>query len=326
MEIGKFKSLVERMDKPMSGFAAMKNEEKLMMEAVDRMVGRDDILDVLDAQNDEGGGTFTTFLYCCPQAIHLTKRKGSWRNDDVKAELEKYRNDYGDQSWFQRLDNFTNDETAKKNEIYGIVTIVKYRVNWTTRKSYQKAYDAYKTKLTDLRLQAGVHQAQGDNHNTREKIGGGYVANQTGNIAIDLNMANSKVLSSLCLITDENGHIVGEIPQSLMRSMMTPKTKSQPRASEDLMQRVENGEISQEEAEAIHRTYLEGKAEIDKEFQGGNFKLDNVLGIKASLDGVSYCYINTEAAVTASKRKDASVVIPSELIDYAQEELKETLE
>ena len=276
-------------------------------------VSRDEIFDILNTQDEKGGGQYCSFVYVKPQSFYKTKK--NWRKDDIDSVLANYTKD-GNEHWYDSVKGFNDDDTKKKLlGIDGIIAVQKYNnVHWTTPESYNKAYSNYSEKLHNLRMRNGIGIESdgmlGDNHNQRERSDYGPQFNQTGNLSKDFNLINVSV-DSTCYVVGEDGLIKGKIGNDVIKAMnKIPTPKGPEKAVSDV--------LSGEALEA----YMKAKAELDKEFNGKNFLLDKILCIKATVNGISYFYIN-DAVKTAIADKSEIYVQPSELVKIAKEQISE---
>lgn len=317
--IGKMRSLMERIERPHTGREALLNEQMHINEAtgVSKEVTRDEIVDILDKQDETGnGGLFATVVYAQSSPVYKTKRKGSWRSDDVNSMLDATRDEFGDSDWHKELSDYNDDsvKSSTPNPIVNVLLVTKYQLHWTTKDNYGKAYGEYKTNLGNLRMKYNIARDSdgmlGDNHNQRQDLGVAQ-ANQTGNLSKDFNMASSEVLESTLYRVDADGNVVGEIPEAAVKAMSTPyKEPSVEKAVRDV--------LSDEEIKA----YMEAKKELDKKFRGRTLNFDGILAIKAYVksEGISYYYINDKGALSG---KNGFPVDQSKLTEIAEENIGE---
>lgn len=280
-------------------------------------VTRDEIIDMLNSQDEKGGGTFASFIYVKPQSFYSTRK--NWRTDDVTTALNKY-SEQGNESWYGPIKSFNSDDTQKKlSGIDGMIVVTRYNVHWTTPESYDRAYSEYSEKLHNLRMSNGVGLSSdgmlGDNHNQREKTAYGPQFNQTGKLSKDFNMAGStsKPIST-CYVVGADGLIKGEIPDEMVKSLNKLPTPAGP---EKDVAEVLSGEALE--------AYMKAKAELDKTFRGKNFLYDRILSIVATVNGVSYYYIN-DAIKAEIKAKSDVFVQPTELVKIAKEQLEDSVQ
>ena len=280
-----------------------------------QQVSRDEIIDILNKQDETGGGTYVSFTYVKPQSFYNTRK--SWRKDDVTNVLSKYQ-EVGNEHWYNAIKGFNDDENMKKMQgIDGIIVTTRYNVHWTTPQSYAKAYADYAEKLHTLRMRNGIGMDSdgmlGDNHNQRQTSDYGPQFNQTGNISKDFNLASMTTKpKSTCYIVDNQGLIKGEIPGEMVKAMNKVATPAGP---EKAVANVLSGEALD--------VYMKAKAELDKSFNGKNFLFDRILCIVATVDGTGYYYIN-DAIKTEIKKNSDVMVQPDELVKIAREQLSQS--
>jgi len=280
-------------------------------------VGRDEIIDMLNQQDENGGGRYVSFIYAKPQSFYKTRK--NWRKDDVTNALNNYSRE-GNEHWYDAVSNFNNDDTIKKlNGIDGIIVTTRYNVHWTTPDSYKKAYGEYSEKLHNLRMRNGIGIESdgmlGDNNNQRQTSDYGPQANQTGRLSKDFNLASMKTKpESTCYVVGSDGVIKGEIGGDVIEAMNKPYAAPGP---EKAVAEVLQGEALE--------AYMQAKAELDKEFKGKNFLFDRILSIVASVNGTAYYYIN-DAAKTEIADKSEIFVRPEELSKIAIEQLSKSID
>lgn len=314
----KMLSLIDRMETRGTYNEGMINESMHIDEAMSNnkvQVSRDEIIDILNAQDEKGnGGKFASITYVKPENIYKTKR--SWRQKDVTDALNNHA-EHSSEDWYQKLNSY-NDPTVKGyNPISAVIAVQRYVLNWTRDENYKKAYAEYKAKLSDLRMRNGVaidsDGMLGDNHNQREKSDYGPQFNQTGNLSKDFNTAKAKV-DSTCYIVDDKGKVVSEIPEKVIESIKTPRSGAKPER-----------EVAKVLSGPALDAYMEAKAELDKTFKTQNFVFDKILCISATVNGKSYYYINDMLKSPITPKSDV-YVNPSDMVKIAEEQLGETFD
>lgn len=329
---GKIRSLMERLDNPMTGLQAKLNEEKCVNEATTKnrvQVGRDEIVKIIETadeiQNEKNNGLFATFTYVKP--AELLKTKQSVNNGILNTALSNHA-DKSEEEWHKSLTSFSELENSKKhkNPITSIVTVTRYHIKWHSLKNYDNDYSDYAEKLHTLRKKYRPELITndgylGDNQNQREKIDGIEIGrnNRTGKFARDFNMAKSNAKpKTVAYIMDENGNIVSEIPEEVMWSIhgKTPKN-----SNSDGVEKYMKDNLAAE----VYEEYAKAKQELDAKFKARNFIWDSILCICCSVNGTSYYYIND--ALVASTVKNGGVnVNRNEMIKIAQEQLGESFD
>lgn len=314
----KMLSLIDRMETKGTYNEGMINESMHIDEAMSNnkvQVSRDEIIDILNAQDEKGnGGKFASITYVKPETIYKTKR--NWRQNDVTDALNKHA-EHSSKDWYQKLNSY-NDPTVKgNNPISAVIAVQRYVLNWTRDENYKKAYADYKTKLSDLRMRNGVAIDRdgmlGDNHNQREKSDYGPQFNQTGNLSKDFNTANAKVKST-CYMVDNEGKVVSEIPNEVIKSIKALPSAVKPER-----------EVAMALSGPALDAYMKAKAELDKTFRTQNFVFDKILCISATVNGKSYYYINDMLKSPIASKSDV-YVNPSDMVKIAEEQLGETFD
>jgi hypothetical protein len=321
--LGKAQSLMERMSKQLTGYQAILNEEKCISEATGnkREVSRDEIFDIMDAQEDNGNaGKYATLVYVTFADIYKSKR--SWRPDDVTKALDSTKEKYGNEEWYQKVSDYNKPETksSMRNPIACMIKVTRYQMHWQTKDKYKKDYGEYSDKLSNLRLSFGLgldsDGKQGDNHNQRQEMNGTTI-NQTMRPSRDFNMISSKILDTKFYQTDSEGNVIQEIPADIAYSMRTNNAVwKEPKYAKEA--------LSPEQFIA----YCTKKKEIDSQYRFQNFVFDGILAIVANANGQSYYYINDQLVVNSYKStsaKEPSIKVnPQDMVSIAQDAIKQS--
>ena len=321
IQLAKMFSLMERMDNHYTKEQAdtlLENGLKkanLLKEAAKQRVQitRDKILDILDRQDIGGKGRFVSITYVKPVTVKKTKK--SWDAASVSAELGKYKD--SQEKWYSDLSDFNREDTElKKNPIAAIVVAQRYVLHWSSKDSYNKAYGNYKDRLSNLRMKYGIgietDGALADNRNQRTQSAG-ETFNQTGKLSRDFNMANSTVKVTNYIV-DENGRIISEIPNDIVKVISSQK-KGYTVEAEVAKALADNPEALQE--------YENARKEITASFKGQNFLFDRILSIVASVDGVDYYYIN-DKLISPIEAKSETIVNQQDMVNIAKEQLQQS--
>ena len=317
-EVAKMRSLMERMQKPHTAMQALLNEETHINEAEEARieVSRDKIIKILNDQDEKtNGGCYATVVYAQAESVYKTKKKGTWRPDDVNSMLDTTREKFGENEWHKQLSAYNDDSVrpSTTNPVSNILLVTKYEVNWTTQENYGKASGEYGENLRNLRMKYNIARDSagylGDNHNQRQKLDGWAQANQTGNLSKDFNMASAKVLASTLYMVDSEGRVVEEIPESAIKAMKAPYKEPGPeKAVSDV--------LSGDELQA----YMEAKKELDAKFRGRTLNYDGIIAIKASVNRIKYYYINDKGTLSA---KNGFPVDQQKLTEIAEKSIGE---
>lgn len=285
-----------------------------------KQVGRNDIIDILDAQDETNAGCYVSLTYVTGKSFYGTKR--SWRTDDMTKALKGY-GEEGNEHWYPQIKQFNDDSEGnikKLQGIAGIIMVTRYVLHWTTEKNYGKAYGAYADKLRDLRMRNGVGVQTagilGDPMHQVEKndASSNVVTNTRGDVEKRFNAAGSPASKSKFYVIGTNGQVIGEIPSSVVNAMSAPFQAPKP---EKAVTDVLSGEALE--------LYMKEKAELDKTFQGKSFNLDKILSIVATVNGKPYYYINDMAKVEV--KKDSGLFVSSnDLVEIAKKELSNSFD
>ena len=285
-----------------------------------KQVGRDEIFDILDSQDETNAGCYISLTYVNGKSFYTTKK--NWRKSDMDNALSGYE-EQGNEHWYPQIKQFNDDETGeikKLKGIAGIIMVTRYVLHWTTEKNYGKAYGEYSEKLRDLRMRNGIgiqtagilgdplHQISKNDYSPN------VVTSNAGNDEKRFNAAGSPKSKTTFYVVGENGSILGEIPQNIVNSMNVPYSPPKPeKAVSDVLQ-----------GEALE-LYMKEKAELDKSFNGKAFHFNKILSIVATVNGKPYYYINDMAKVEV--KKDSGLFVnSSDLVNIAKEELSKSFE
>lgn len=290
-----------------------------------QQVSRDEIIDILDRQDNEGAGLFVSLFYVTTQDFYVTRK--NWRQEEMTSALGNYEKE-GNESWYDSIKGFNDDPNQKKvTGIDGMITVTNYKnLHWTSPKSFGKATGDYNDKLHNLRWSYGVALDSGgmlgDNHNQRSDLNGGQVQqNQTGRLSHDFNMAGRKPEDTIrtTYVVGADGHIKGEIAQDIVKLLYAPKKRGGvEKAVQDAL--ADNPEALEE--------YKQKLAEIQKEYRAQNFLFDGILAIVASIpgaNGVTYYFINDKVQKAIKKNSDINVD-SGDLVHIIREKLSETID
>ena len=281
-----------------------------------RQVSRDEIIDILNASDDNAGnnGKFASVTYVKPVSVYKTKR--SWRTEDMANALNKY-SDHADKDWYRNLSDYNQEGAKGKNPVQTVIVTQRYLLHWSSQEKFKKDYATYANKLTDLRMKNGIGLDSdgmlGDNTNQRQKSNTGVQFNQTGKLSRDFNMAGSKVKTT-AYFCDASGNIIDELPSEVLNSMLAPR---KPYAPEKAVTDVLSGEALD--------AYVKAKAELDKTFRAQNLLFDRILCIAASVNGESYYYINDKLTTPIANKSDVNVN-QREMVEIAKDQLGETFD
>ena len=154
-----------------------------------------------------------------------------------------------------------------------------------------------------------------DAHNNSNKTEYGAYQNQAGKLKLKQNVAKAKVKSEFYVI-DENGNILGSIPNDVVNSIsLIKKKETAPSAVRKALA---------DNPDALN-AYIAAKKELDAEFRTQDFILDKILCIVASVNGKSYYWIND--GITTPIEKGSSVNVNREqLLDIMKEKVGETFQ
>ena len=307
-------SLMKRMEtKGLTGFEGKIIKEQMINEAVKKnrvQVTRDQIFDILDAQP---AGQYVCITYINAASPYKTKR--SWRSNDVQSVLDKYQDKIeGNEHWYTPLSKYqTNTDSKEKNPISSIITVTRYNFQWTTKENFKKGYGNYESRKSNLNMKYGLSDTGklGDYHgDTQENDYGGW-ENSKGEQKLRQNLAHVKKYTTCYIVNDEGG-IVGGIPNDVVKSISSVKNyDTTPAAAKNNL------------TPELLKAYQAELDEIDKDFAAREFKYDKVLCVVATANNTPYYYINDKAIVSANKKTNVN---QEDLIKIGEELIGKTFQ
>ena len=308
--------LMDRMDKHYT-LNESKKIDNIINEAIadNRIrVSNSQILDILNDQSNDLG-KFVSITYVNAKEVMKTKR--SWRKDDVDAALSKYRRE-GNEYWFDKINDF-NQAAKGNNPIRTVLAITKYNLNWYSPESYARGYEKSANALRNLNMKNGIGLDSdgmlGDAHNNSINTGYGVYQGASNALKLKLNVAKARVKSEFYMI-DENGNIIGGIPNDVVKSISSVKKgDGAPSAVKKALA---------DNPEAL-KAYIEAKKEIDATFKSQDFLMDKILFIVASVNGKSYYWPNEAVTTPIEKGSDVNVN-REQLINIMREKLGESFQ
>ena len=307
-------SLMKRMEtKGLTGSEGKIIKEQMINEAVKKnriQVTRDQILDILNAQP---AGQYVCITYMNAASPYKTKR--NWKDADVQRVLDKYQDKIeGNEHWYTPLSKYqTSTDSKEKNPISSIIAVTRYNFQWTTKENFGKGYGDYESRKSELNMKYGLSDTGklGDYHGDTQDDGYGGWQNSKGEEKLRQNLAHVKRYKTCYIVNDEGG-IVGSIPNDVVNSISSVK-------SYDATPAAAKNNLTPE----LLKAYQAELAEIDKDFAAREFKLDKVLCIVATANNTPYFYINDKAIISADKKTNVN---QEELVKIGEELIGETFQ
>lgn len=307
----KIQLLNERLEKPYGRIVESTGERI--------QVSRDEILDKMNrmASDRSRNGKFVSITYANDAKVYKTKR--NWRTDDVSSALSKH-SDSQDKEWHQKLTQY-NDPSAKGKNPVAVVVTSRYVFHWQTKEQYDSSVGDFNSKRAELRMGLGYGTNRegymGDNHNQRQRLDTGEQMNQTGNLSIDVNMANSKKTKYRYYYVNADGTVNkdNEMPSDIVDAMKAvPKSYEK---GKEYMAYVEKEMLNHTQDEEKLKAYGEAMKELKNTvYDNRNLLWSRILTICATVDGQSFYYINDAVGL--------DFVDPSGLVKIAEDQLGET--
>lgn len=197
-ELKKMISLIERMEKPKTGWEVLLESEELDER---ELVSVQDYYDMLDQMEDEAAGKKVTIGYVTKANLNIPQVK---RRNPETNRMKNY------DDW----ETFTK-ELGEQDEVAGVIGVTSFQVNWMPRKKFGDFYRNYKDNVNNIRSEYGLEPVadKGGYSNTPDYGNGGvstYAGNKeslAGNSYVPMqNVAKSKKKRTYYLIK-KDGHI-----------------------------------------------------------------------------------------------------------------------
>ena len=282
-------------------------------------VSRDQILDKMNrmANDPSRNGKFVSIVYANDAKVYKTKR--NWRTDDVSSALSKY-SDSQDKEWYQKITQYNDPSITKGKNPVAVVVTSRHLFHWQTKEQYNKSVGDFNNKRAELRMGLGYGTNRegymGDNHNQRKHLDTGEQMNQTGNLSIDVNMANSKKTKYRYYYVNADGTVDkdNEMPSDIIYAMKAvPKSYEK---GKEYMRYVEREMLNHTQDEEKLKAYGEAMKELKNTVHDNrNFLWSQILTICATVDGQSFYYINDAVGL--------DFVDPAGLVKIAEDQLGE---
>lgn len=307
----KIQLLNERLEKPYGRLLSESTGKRVQ-------VSRNEILDKMNSMaNDPSRNGNVSIIYANDAKVYGTKR--NWRTDDVSSALSRH-SDSQDKEWYQKLTQYNDPSTKGKNPVAVVVTS-RYLFHWQTTEQYNKSVGDFNSRRSELRMGLGYGTNRegymGDNHNQRKHLDTGEQMNQTGNLSIDVNMANSKKPKSRYYYVNADGTVDkdNEMPSDIVNAMKAvPKSYEK---GKEYMRYVEKEMLNHTQDEEKLKAYGEAMKELKNTvYDNRNLLWSKILAICATVDGQSFYYINDAVGL--------DFVDPAGLVKIAEDQLGET--
>lgn len=132
-------SLINRMDKPQSGWATLLQENGLDER---ELVTANDYFDMFDDMEDENGGKWVTVGYVTGVDLNV-------------PQVKKINPASGRQKNFPDWDTFSKN-IGQEQTVAGILSVQSFQVNWMPRKNFGAFYDKYVQNANAIRAEYGL--------------------------------------------------------------------------------------------------------------------------------------------------------------------------
>lgn len=160
-------SLINRMEKPQSGWATLLQENGINER---ELVTANDYYDMFDDMEDEHGGKWVTVGYVTGVDLQVPVVK---RINPDSGRMKGY----PDWATFSK-------EIGQERTIAGILSVQSFQVNWMPRKNFGAFYDKYVTSANAIRADYGLEpMAQRSSNEETPEYGNGGVSTYSGDNA-----------------------------------------------------------------------------------------------------------------------------------------------
>lgn len=276
-EIGKIRSLIDRLEKHHTVLEAIQNERMYLTEGVARKLATPN--EVFEILNTIGRNAFVCIGTANGANLELPKVKR-------KNPLTNRMKSYDDFETFGKAVGYDG-------EIGALVNITSYNFRFYPLEDINKQYSAYKQSANKIRADYGIDpiKDKGDadyrdkmEYGSGINVYGGGNKDKEGNFYVAFNSFNVKP-KGMTYIVDSEGHITQELTKDQVRPFL--KKNLDPYASISGVRALREIGKTEEEIKA----YVEALQNL--KFQYKNFVGDKILWIAATVNGQKLIYINS---------------------------------
>lgn len=200
LEIAKMRSLMERMEKPMTAMQAMLNESSMLTEAVERKVKTPE--EVFEILNQLKENKWVCVGYVTEANLNLPKVQ---RKNPATNRMKGYE-DY---------ETF-GSEIGHEGEIGALVKITSYNYRYYGVENFNKKHNEFKQSANQIRPKYGLEPIKDKENDYHQELNygkgvkayGGDNEEKKGNFYVPFNSVGANV-KSVVYIVDTNGNIEG---------------------------------------------------------------------------------------------------------------------
>lgn len=280
VEIAKMRSLMERIEKPMTVRQAMINENKLITEGIERKVKTpEEVFEILDKLPEN---KWVCIGYVTEANLSLPKVQ---RRNPATNRMKGY-DDY---------ETF-GKEIGYEDEIGALVKITSYNYRYYGVKSFDEKHNEYKANANIIRDKYGlppIKDKENDYHKQMNygkgvKVYGGNNSEKQGNFYVAFNSVGANV-KSVVYIVNKEGNITQELTQDQAKQYILRR-----KYEVDGVPALRKMEAEEEQIQK----YIE-------EIQSLKFSYKNIIGnqilwIVGATDGQKIIYLNDSLAKTVN--------------------------
>lgn len=276
VEIAKMRSLMERIEKPMTARQGILNEEMHLNEGVERKVETPDkLFDILD---QIGKNCFVCLGYVSGANLKLPTVQ---RKNPETNRMKSY-DDYGT----------FGKEIGSEDEIGALVKITSYNFRYYNANDFDKLYGKYKNGINDVRGEFGLPPVADKEKNYSDKMSFGngveaYTGNndeKKGNFYVRANTYGVKP-HGVVYAVNTDGHIVQELTPEQVKPYLKEKGEEVPGANALRKMGAEEERVK----EYIEK--VNGLKFVFKQFEG-----NGILWVAATVNGQKIVYVNSQLA------------------------------
>lgn len=215
IEIAKMRSLMERIDKPMTARQGMLNEERLINEGIERKVKTPE--EVFEILNQLKENKWVCIGYVTEANLNLPKVQ---RKNPATNRMKGYE-DY---------ETF-GGEIGHEGEIGALVKITSYNYRYYGVENFNKKHNEFKQSANQIRPKYGLEPIKDKENDYHQELNygkgvkayGGDNEEKKGNFYVPFNSVGANV-KSVVYIVDTNGNIVKELtPEQVKKYILVNK-------------------------------------------------------------------------------------------------------
>ena len=272
---------------------------------------------LLDVLSDITGNKFVTFSYLKLYKLQTKRTRGInvYNPEQLKADLDKFAEKYGNTETYKGLKRFYDDKTLKEFP-YTVINVLRYNTQWTSQKDFNEKYTNFRQQEDIIRPKYGLpvrgHKESGlevlDYGQTGITVGN--TENTQDNLYLRMNMFNAKLLDNVLYLLDEKGNVIEEVPTELINTLKYIESDSDANA---ITKKNLPENPTQEDIDRVSQMVIDYYDDINElKFKPKNYRVDRVLFITATANEQKYFFANDKLTTAIDKK----VVNPSSFRPY----------